>query len=272
MGKQLATNRRNFLRASGLGICAACLAAAGRGGCASRPKLPPEQAYLEKNRKKMLDDFDAVFNPVRKLIVELAGEKDAAAIINESRKAYEGLLPQVPYIGGDDNSLSETLYMSAAALGFYQAMLAHGQPLEQTGRIMYRAMEAMFTFKDPLAMAQSRDPNGKAAQDEFLRLESWLMKSPYPGDWRMTFVKGDGKNFDFGVDYTECGIVKFYQAQQAEELAPYMCLGDFPLSKALNSGLARTTTLALGGKKCDFRWKAGRKVQMEWTPEFLKEE
>jgi hypothetical protein len=162
--------------------------------------------------------------------------------------------------------------MSAAALAFYQTMKAHSQPVEQTGRVMYRAMEAMFSFNDPLAMAQSRDPNGKAAQDEFLRLESWLMKSPYPGDWKMTFVKGDGKSFDFGVDYTECGIVKFYQAHQAEELARYMCLGDFPLSKPLNSGLARTTTLALGGKKCDFRWKAGRPVQMEWTPEFLKEE
>jgi hypothetical protein len=121
-----------------------------------------------------------------------------------------------------------------------------------------------------LAAAQSRNPNGKPAWDEFRRMARWSEKSPHPGDWKLVFVEGDGLNFDFGVDYTECGIVKFYQAQHAEELAPYMCLGDFPLSQALDTGLARTTTLARGGPRCDFRFKAGRPVQMEWMPEFLK--
>jgi hypothetical protein len=87
----------------------------------------------------------------------------------------------------------------------------------------------------------------------------------------LTFVEGDGKSFDFGVDYTECGIVKYYRAQNADELAPYLCLGDFPLSQVLGTGLVRTTTLARGGPWCDFRFKNGRPIQMEWTPDFLKE-
>jgi hypothetical protein len=132
-------------------------------------------------------------------------------------------------------------------------------------------MAAMFTFNDPLAAAQTSNSTGKAAQDEFRRMARWSEKSTYPDDWKLTFVEGDGQSFDFGVDYTECGIVKFYKANRADELATYMCLGDFPISQATDSGLARTTTLARGGACCDFRFKAGRPIQMEWTPDFLKE-
>lgn len=259
--------RRDFLKFSAASLCGACLAAS----CARGPELPPQEAYLQKNHQKMLEDFDAVLKPVRDLIVELVGEQETDAILKESRATYEALLPQVPYIGGEDNSLSETLYMSAIALAFYQVMLKHGQPAEQTGRIIYRSMEKLFNFNDPLSWAMSQNSTGKAAQDEYRRMEKWSQNSPYSGDWKLKFVEGDGQTFDFGVDYTECGIVKFFKAHNAAELGPYMCLGDFPISKALNTGLVRTSTLAHGGPCCDFRFKAGRAVQMEWTPDFLKE-
>jgi hypothetical protein len=258
--------RRDFLKLSAASLCGACLAA-----CARVPDLPPQETYLRDNHQKMMDDFDAVLNLVRNLIIDLTSEQEATAILKESRIAYETLLPQIPYIGGDDNALTEVLYMSAIALAFYRVMLVHGQPVEEIGRIFYRAMEALFdNLIDPLDAMLSGDPNGKAAQDEFRRMARWAEKSPYPGDWKLTFVEGTA-DFDFGVDYTECGLVKFYKTQKAAELAPYLCLGDFPQSQLLNTGLVRTTTLAQGGARCDFRFKAGRPVQMEWTPEFLKE-
>lgn len=231
---------------------------------------PAPADYWQQNREELLDDFDTTFSPVRRLIVELCGEQEAVVVLAESRKEYEGLLPQVPFIGGDDNSLTEVLYMSAIAVAFHRVMQAHGRSLDETGRILYRAMEMLTSIRDPLAGAQTRNPTGKQAQDEFRRMARQSQKSEYPGDWKLAFVEGDGQSFDFGVDYTECGIVKFYRDQKVKELAPYMCLGDFPLSQASDSGLVRTSTLARGGSRCDFRFKAGRPIQMEWTPEFLK--
>lgn len=257
--------RRDFLKLSAASFCGACLAA-----CARIPSAEPDEAYLQENRKKLMEDFETVMKPTHSLIAELCGETEAVIILQESRAAYEALLPQVPYIGGDDNTLTETLFMSAIALAFYQVMLAHGQPVKESGRILYRAIESLFGFNDPLSAAQSRNSTGKAAQDEFRRMEKWSQQSRYPGDWKLTFVEGTA-DFDFGVDYTECGIVKFYKAHQADELAPYLCLGDFPISKMMDSGLVRTTTLAHGGPRCDFRFKAGRPIQMEWAPDFLKE-
>ncbi len=258
-------NRRDFLRLSAASLCGACLAA-----CAPTPETAPLETYLRENRTRLMKDFDTIMKPARRLVVELCGETEAAAIMQESRAAYEALLPQVPYIGGDDNPLTETLYQSAAALAFYQVMLAHGQPVEESGRIIYRTTESLFNFNDPLAAAERANPTGQAIQDEYRRLAQWLAQNPYPGNWKMEFVEGT-TDFDFGMDYTECGLVKFYKAHRADELAPYLCLGDFPISQMVDSGLVRTSTLARGGSRCDFRYKAGRPIQVEWTPDFLKE-
>src|SRR5512140_3397180 len=109
--------RRDFLKFSAASLCGVCLAA-----CARASDAPPAEAYVHDNRQKLLTDFDAVLNPVRKLMVDLTSEQEANTILKESRAAYETLLPQVPYIGGDDNALTEVLYMSAIALAFYQTM------------------------------------------------------------------------------------------------------------------------------------------------------
>jgi len=163
------------------------------------------------------------------------------------------------------------LCLSAGSLAFYRAMMAHGKSVQDAGRIIYRAVEAVVSQTDVFSGVDGRMAQGKAAQNDFKRMAAASQKRVYPGDWVLTFVEGDGREFDFGVDYTECGLVKFYHAQGADELAPYLCLGDFPISKALDTGLVRTTTLARGGPRCDFRYKNGRPIQMEWTPDFLKE-
>jgi hypothetical protein len=257
-------SRRDFLKFSAAGVCGLCLT-----GCGMKPSTPPKE-YWEANKNKLMDDFDSVMNPARTFIGETFNPEDTDQVVRETKANYEALLPEVPYIGGDDNDLTEVLYMSAIGLALLQSMKAHGQTVEETGRVMYRAMEKLFTFNDPLISAHLRNPTGKVEQDAYRAIELWTQKSSYPGDWKMKFVEGDGANFDFGVDYTECGIVKYYKAHNAFELARYMCLGDFPISQSTGTGLVRTTTLGSGGPRCDFRFKAGRPIQLEWTPDFLK--
>ena len=66
-------------------------------------------------------------------------------------------------------------------------------------------------------------------------------------------VEGDGRDFVFGVDYTECGVVKYLAREGAPELAPYLCWIDYPQFAAMHLRLDRTETLAQGGQRCDFR-------------------
>ena len=81
------------------------------------------------------------------------------------------------------------------------------------------------------------------------------------------FLPGDGKTFDAGYDYTECGAVKYFKAQGVAEVAPYFCLNDFLASRAQGTGLVRKGTLAQGDPLCDFRYKRDRPVTQDWDTE-----
>jgi len=86
-------------------------------------------------------------------------------------------------------------------------------------------------------------------------------KRLYPGDWVWSSFEGDGKEFDSGADFTECAICKFFRAQDASDLAPYLCRTDFAVSRAFGMGLVRTMTLAEGEDRCDFNYKRGRETE-----------
>ena len=53
----------------------------------------------------------------------------------------------------------------------------------------------------------------------------------------LNFIEGDGREFDYGIDYTECGGCKFLTNKNAPELAPFMCALDKTVSEALGWGL-----------------------------------
>ncbi|MCP4197812.1 MAG: L-2-amino-thiazoline-4-carboxylic acid hydrolase [Proteobacteria bacterium] len=95
-------------------------------------------------------------------------------------------------------------------------------------------------------MSKLRYPRMAAAAGE-------MQKREYPGNWVQEFIVGDGEAFDLGFDYSECGIVKFMDAQNAPELAPHLCQTDFAALEAMGLHLERTETIASGCERCNFR-------------------
>ena len=104
------------------------------------------------------------------------------------------------------------------------------------------------------------------------KLKLWAEESQkrrYPDDFVLNYVEGDGKTFDFGIDYTECAICKFWRKQGAEEMLPYICLVDFLSSELITkTGLVRSMTLAEGFERCDFRFKRDRKPMNKQKTQF----
>jgi hypothetical protein len=139
--------------------------------------------------------------------------------------------------------------------------------VEESGEVILGTVEAMVASYPKLltrgiGFYQMSGFGQRRARRAALRSQ----ERAYPEDWVFDFVEGDGKEFDWGIDYTECGIVKFFRAQGAEELAPYMCLADYPMSEAFDTGLVRNTTIAGGSERCDFRFKRGREIRRDWRP------
>jgi hypothetical protein len=225
--------------------------------------------YYLSHQEGIMEGVDPFFKAIRNRLIQTDGYDSAVNIAELTRQRFSALLEKLPYIGGDANTLTPTLYQSAIALAFYQVLKQKGETLEKSGQILYQAIRALILTPEVLSGADVRMANSRAAQEFFRNAAAFSQKRQYSEDWVYSFVEGDGVSFDYGVDYQECAICKYFKSQNAWELARYLCLGDFPASQQYETGLVRTTTLANGDSVCDFRFRAGRQPQIEWMPEFL---
>ncbi len=225
--------------------------------------------YYVTRERSMLREFDNAMRHIRPPLVRRYGEAFVSKIAPEARSEFKHLIPQLPYIGGSGNPLLTFFLVSTAwYLAFYRAMQKQGKDINELGPLIPD-------------IYQSRMDSYPAW---VLQLGGWLAYTPivrrrlkrsskisqerrYPGDWLFSFVPKNGH--DFGVDYTECGIYKFCQEQNATELMPYLCSVDFIMSERMNLGLQRTMTLAEGSPKCDFRFKHRRPTI--WPPGLQEE-
>jgi hypothetical protein len=227
----------------------------------NRGDLAAFDDYYVAQRSRLLRDFDKNEKYSRRILASHCGDDLADTILKETRREYEALIPEIPYVGGNKNIMETYLIQSTWALALFRALKNHGKTAEETGSICYEMIEAqLYSYPGLLRnlvgrwySLRHRSSMEKGAVESQKRL--------YPENWLWSFVQGDGKEFDFGTDMTECAICKFFHAQGADELTPYMCLTDFAVSKALGIGLVRTTTIAEGGAKCDFRYKRGRETK-----------
>ena len=206
--------------------------------------------YYLSRQAELIEQFDADAASWRQVMAEREGEGFTRAVLDESRRRFEALIPSLPYIGGDE-SWTESLLESARCLAFYQAMHLLGRTAAQVGEILYAA--AQRRQAEPIPPSLRLDEEQLMARRRQRAERTQLRR--YPGDYLCEFVPGDGELFDYGYDFIECAAQKYYRAQGAEELLPFYCRLDFAYSQVYGLGLVRTTTLAEGGLKCDFRFK-----------------
>lgn len=262
MDERCQISRRCFIRSLAMASAAVALAACRRGASEETGN------YYVQNKNHILNEARSSLSATQTVLAEKVGQELADLVIAETQTRYEELLPDLPYIGGDRNELTANLYQGALGLAFYEVMKAHGKSADEAGEVLYRACE-LWARSMPTTGYSARAANSEGARQARLRSAERSQRREYPGDWVFEYIPGDGQSFDWGIDYTECGICKLFKAYGADEFTPYLCLLDFPMSQAMNTGLQRTSTLALGAKRCDFRYTVGGDTQMEWAPPFM---
>jgi hypothetical protein len=226
------------------------------------------RAYYESRQAENLAQFDIHAEASEPFLVASYGAEFARSVLRDARERYEALLPELPYIGGDDNPMTRHLVRSVSSLVLYQAVKARGKTAEAAGKVIYDSVVAS-VGRLPRRPFQELSAQYVAKEKEQAR-ES--QERRYAGDWVWEFVEGDGVAFDYGYDFLECGTQKLYRAHGAEEFLPFYCYLDFVTHRTIGWGFARTMTLAEGHEKCGFRWKKGGETPKGWPPPFLKEE
>ena len=225
--------------------------------------------YYASRKPKLLKDLDKTAGLVRGFVVSSYGADSADNLYREVRQTYEELIPQIPHIEGTRASALNTfLLITAQELAVYKVMKKYGRTAGEAWEICHAALR----FKLEKFPKIKRWLLTRLMHSRFLRRRmkkrAEAGQQLEVGNFATKYVIGDGKNFDWGVDYVACGNYRFVQDQGADEFAPYVCMSDIALSDALGWGLIRTETLADGCERCDFRFKKGGKTQISSkTPE-----
>lgn len=215
------------------------------------------QSEYVGQKSQLLKDFDKTVRYVRDLFIAKYGRSQAEVIIAEARQEYEALIPQLPFIGGKQ-PFTQFIISTGWALAMYRALQRHGGTVEEAGKLAYQASAAYLrAYPAFLRRLFGRRIFSRRYIARVRQRAAESQQRQYPGDYVYNFVEGDGRTFDYGVDYVECASVKFLQQQDAPELAPYLCASDKLYSEMMGWGLKRTMTLAEGCDHCDFRFRRG---------------
>ncbi len=211
--------------------------------------------YYTAQKARLLRQYDSYVRRMRPVLArELAG-MEIDALIQETRAEYGQLIPQLPDIGGKQ-PFTQFLTFTALWLALYRAAQRHGKTVQQVGELIFEICRAFMQIYPAFLARLMGGVNFSPLYLKNLRRRAAQSRlSSYPDDYVYDFIQGDGKTFDYGVDYLQCAACRFLERQQARELAPYLCPVDILYSERLGWGLQRTTTLAEGAQRCDFRFK-----------------
>ena len=215
-----------------------------------------ERAYSQKD---LLDKFAKASQWYKPNLILRYGPEPGTALVRQAQREYEELMPDIPFIGGPGVHMTEDLLESAQVLAYLRVLKRQGKTLDESWEIVSSALKTRVAEYPRLVIKLA----GLRAFSSFyvrsLQRQAFEShKRKYPGGFVFDIVLGNGQAFDWGLDFTECGICKFYQAQSATEFLPMVCSLDYILSDALGYGLARTQTLAEGAERCNPRLKKGR--------------
>ena len=210
------------------------------------------------NIRKLLKNFDKTAHLMESTLSERYGKELAEKLCTDARKEYEKIIPEIPFIkGARAKALNAFLLITAQELAVYRTMKKNGKSPGEAWELCHKAL--------------------RLRMGEYSKIKKWLIKKLMfskllkkrvkmraeknllmkVGDFEIRYIAGDGKEFDWGVDYVKCANFNFLKAQGAEEFAPYVCMSDIALGDALEWGLIRTHTIADGFATCDFRFKKG---------------
>lgn len=163
-------------------------------------------------------------------------------------REYRAICRRAKDIGAKDP------WLSCYALGAWFIAMARcdGLSPEENMQIMEQGMKESRLFRTFMGSGDSfiarNVPGGK--------VEKWIADNaahPCENGWERTLLP-PSPDYALAFDFTACGICKLCRDEGCPSLARYLCKLDYALAEMMGLRLERTTTLADGGERCDFRY------------------
>jgi len=228
--------------------------------------------YYIEAKELLLKEFDLTVALMEDSLVKRYGKEFADKLKIEVRQEYEKLIPEIPYIQGvRARPLNTFLLITAQELAIYKVMKKHGKPAGEVWELCHEALRLRLAEIPKWKRWLLKHFMFSPLVNKIIKRRARKHEKARFGDFEIEYLIGKGDDFDFGVNYLQCGNLNFVIKHGGEEFAPYVCMSDIALSDAMGWGLIRTQTLADGCHHCDFRFKKGSATQISSrTPEVQK--
>jgi len=270
--------RRDFIKAIGIGCVSCCcnpldaLAKVNRSsggpagflpGCSTRmgdARISPVRAGSLDGQtydtEALLQQYDTNAQARRELYLPVFGEAEVDSILAEMRASYQALIPDIPYIGEKNFHLQWEI-PNAEKLAEYLVAIKYGLTVQQFSKLyLDQAAKELYAIPE-----KSRRRIGKMQFSPLTQINMMMVAFRsqlrlYPEDYNLTYIGGDGKEFDWGFDYTQCSSDLLFKKYEATDLLIHLiCQMDFIAGEALYAGYYRTMIIPEGAPMCDLRWK-----------------
>jgi hypothetical protein len=204
---------------------------------------------MEASFRQRLDLSDA-------LLRERLGLSDTEPLKLEIMAEFDVVLHQMPYVGGATSRMSTFFMRNLAFMAIGRVLRRHGVPAQTIGEIELQSMKAQMHAVPEAERLESGRQYMSAENRKLMREQAEnSKKKKYRDDFVYDIVEpGPGGNFEFGIDYKECGFCKFAAKNGDQDRLPHICAEDYAAYEARGIHLERTQTLAGGATHCNFRF------------------
>lgn len=231
--------------------------------------------YYIKRKDKMMKNFDERIEYSRDIFKRAFSDEKINEMFSQMRAEYEKLIPEIPYIGGQKNPFTSLLIGSISILAMIRVLEKMGFTYMEIGELYYEYRDKLNELRKESIEKTGKDPANYPFEPEYVEFAKKLCESSqkklYQDDWIADFVESDGKNFEWGFNFYQCGIHNVFKRLGVEKYTRFACIADFSEANMLGFGFTRTQTLGNGADICDHRYVKNYQTPKGWPPGDLEE-
>lgn len=213
---------------------------------------------------KRMKSLNRNFLLMEKRLCAKYGREFTNNLQREVRDEHAKLILHLPQInaGVRESMFNSFLFITAQELAVYKVMERFDRPPEEAWALCHETLRRRLLEIPKWKRRAVRIFMFSCLWKFVVKRRAGTVKRSQIGSFELEYLIDRGSEFDFGVNYYQCGNLNFVREQGGEAFAPYICLSDISLSDAFGWGLKRTQTLADGYPYCDFRFRKGETTEI----------
>lgn len=185
----------------------------------------------------------------------------ADKIIFEIENNFKQISTDTSFAAGSPNPIDRRLDFAAYFLSLIKVLDKLGESFDKIRKVSLEIVVDYVRPKNKFQEFIKRLPakmiSTRAAAFFLKKFDRRISKNSNPGGFVANIITDKKETFGLGhgVDILECGICKLFNKHHYQKYASILCEVDAVTAELAGLKLIRTGTIALGAKKCDFRWE-----------------